>query len=362
MARRDRADPLTRREKGRLNGSVSGSAAGPVDNRRPRHRGRNHVDVRAEDVTDLDWYLDNVVVPSDIERRAVGPVRAWQGSWAALAHRLGVEADESPVGDAVRLALTQGFVLGRAQVRGSGVTDATLRRTIRHGDWTSCGHGSVAVVSRSDLDRVGEEHDQRRREHALQCAAAVQRKPGHLIAVASAAVVHGLPVLTLPSLPELATVATTSGRRHASHVRIAELGPDEVTDWFGAPTITADRTVVDLARSDARSGLMAADAALHEGVVGSEGITRSLQRSAGLFGVRRARDVLALASHLIESPLESLTHLALHDSGFPPPELQRKIRGFDGKAYRVARVTWTDVLHQWPATSSWLRALMASTR
>jgi hypothetical protein len=85
---------------------------------------------------------------------------------------------------------------------------------------------------------------------------------------------------------------------------------------------------------------MAADAALHEGVVGSGDIATSLQRSAGLFGVRRARDVLALASHLIESPLESLTHLALHDSGFPPPELQRKICGFNGNTYRVARVTW----------------------
>ena len=47
---------------------------------------------------DLDWFLDHVVVPSDIERRPVGPVRAWQGWWAAAAHRLSGEVDGSPLG------------------------------------------------------------------------------------------------------------------------------------------------------------------------------------------------------------------------------------------------------------------------
>jgi very-short-patch-repair endonuclease len=110
--------------------------------------------------------------------------------------------------------------------------------------------------------------------------------------------------------------------------------------------------------------------------------------------------VLGLADRLIESPLESLTHLALHDSGLPMPSPQQWLTGADGKryrvdflwpefrliveadgrgknsegerwrekkrdialeraGYRVVRVTWEDVVHNWPAVARWLRELMS---
>src|SRR5579875_4076772 len=94
---------------------------------------------------DPDWYLDHVVVPSDAARHRVGPVRAWQGSWAELAHRLGTDADVSPVGAATRVALNQGFVLTCRQARECGMSDAAVRRLVRHGRWTRCGHGTLAV-------------------------------------------------------------------------------------------------------------------------------------------------------------------------------------------------------------------------
>ena len=113
--------------------------------------------------------------------------------------------------------------------------------------------------------------------------------------------------------------------------------------------------------------------------------------------------MLELANALIESPLESLTHLALHDSGFPPPNPQTWLTGFDGKRYRVdfywpqyrlvleadgrgkyhheqlwdekkrelaltragyaiVRVRWADLGHGWPRVAQWLRELMARTR
>lgn len=94
-------------------------------------------------------------------------------------------------------------------------------------------------------------------------------------------------------------------------------------------------TVVDVACFDPRSGLMAADAAMHESLLDQRQVEIAVDRAAGRRGVRRAREVLDLASPLVESPLESLTHLALHDSGFPPPELQVWLNGADGKRYRV---------------------------
>ncbi|MGH8860210.1 MAG: endonuclease domain-containing protein, partial [Jatrophihabitantaceae bacterium] len=101
---------------------------------------------------------------------------------------------------------------------------------------------------------------------------------------------------------------------------------------------------------------------------------------------RQARDVLALATPFAESPLESLVRLALHDAGFPRPVLQAQIADYrvdflwpeqrlileaDRRekytgdelwrekrreqrlrrlGYRIARVTWSDVRHNWPQT------------
>ena len=45
-------------------------------------------------------------------------------------------------------------------------------------------------------------------------------------------------------------------------------------------------------------------------------------------GVRQARDIVALADARAESPLELITRLAMHDSKFPPPQLQVEIGGY----------------------------------
>jgi hypothetical protein len=287
-----------------------------------------------EDPTDLDWYIDNVVVPSGIERRPVGPVLAWQGLWAALANQLTQSAGDSPLARAITLAVAQGFVLTSAQLRRCGLPAATARRLVRRGEWTSCGHGTVAVVPAQRA--AANEYDQVRRAHALRTAAAALVRQRQVASTASAAILHGLPTFDVPNLPELnAGTSTTAGRLAAAHVRVTALRPDEIETWFGVPVTVVGRTIVDLARVDPRSGLMAADAALHEGLLRKADLDPFIDRSAGLPGIRRARQVLQLASHLIESPLESITHLALQDDGFPPPGLQKWVRGADGTRYRV---------------------------
>lgn len=156
------------------------------------------------------------------------------------------------------------------------------------------------------------------------------------------------------------------------------------------------RTVVDLARDDPRSGRMAADAALHEGLVTAPELLAVLDRSGGLPGVVTARAALAGSSALIESPLESLCHLAVVAGGLPAPLLQQWLVGADGRryrvdfywpehrlaleadgrvkydrdalwaekrrelaltraGYRVVRVVWRDIVDTWPQTRAWLR-------
>lgn len=156
--------------------------------------------------------------------------------------------------------------------------------------------------------------------------------------------------------------------------------------------------MVDLARHDRWAGLIAADAALREGMLTHTQLGVAAETAAGWPGVRQARAVLALASPLAESPLESITRLRLHDDGFPIPELQvdvpdpeldrvyrldlllraqRLAIEADGKDkytddelwrekkresrvrrltdYRTERVIWTDVARDWPATRIRLR-------
>jgi very-short-patch-repair endonuclease len=139
---------------------------------------------------------------------------------------------------------------------------------------------------------------------------------------------------------------------------------------------------------------MAADAALREDLVTREEIEQELLDAVGWPGVRQAREVLALADAFAESPLESITRLALHDDGFPAPRLQqwigrdrvdfywpeyRFVLEADGRAkYEAAanweekkreqrlracrdqvehvdRVIWSDVTRDWTSTSARLR-------
>lgn len=351
------------------------------------------------DADDLDWYIDNVVVPGDIERHPVGPVRQRQGHWRAIAHALRAQAPDCPIACAERLAATQGFVLSGAQAASCGVDDATKRRMVRHGRWTRAGAGMLAVVS----DGCGAEdgREAARCRHTLRAAAAAHKRPGHAIATASAAVTHGLPVLALPRLPELCTgTGRTFGRLETARVRFAQLDPVDLESWYGIPITTVARTVVEMSRFDPEGGLVATDAALHESVLSVRELNAALERCSGLSGIRRARAVLRLASASIESPLESLVHLRLAGSGFPPPELQFPVIGANGKRYRadfawpehrllleadgrlkytgdelwaeknrefalqragwrIVRVRWHDVGAGWPETAKVLTALFA---
>lgn len=152
---------------------------------------------------------------------------------------------------------------------------------------------------------------------------AVLLRPGQLGSGRSAAVLHGFPVFRVPDRPQVTTrQPQTLGRRPRTHVYSAGIAEREITSWYGAALTTASRTLVDLGRHDRRDAIMAADAALREGLVTRADIDGALARAVGWPYSRRAAAVLALADPRAESPLESLVRLVLHDDGFPRPELQ----------------------------------------
>ncbi|MDP9091390.1 MAG: endonuclease domain-containing protein [Actinomycetota bacterium] len=294
---------------------------------------------------DPDWFLDNVIVPAGWNRRAIGPALAWQGEWQADFNRILRTPGEAPLRRSLEQACRQGFVLTRTQARSLGMSDGTIRGLVGRGTWQRAAYGVLSVLASettggSGPDATGYEVRARldRRRHALAATASALVHPGQVPSGASAAILHGLPVRAVPHMPEATCTqgGATLGRRTQALVRGATLGPPDLTKWFGVSVTSIARTIVDVARHDDRSGLMAADAALRERLVSLAEILAVVAQSAGWPGIRRAREVLQLTSALAESPLESITRLALHDSGMPPPELQAVVADPElGKNYRV---------------------------
>ena len=224
-------------------------------------------------------------------------------------------------------------MLTRAQARGCGVSDPEVRRLLRRGTWTSCGHGTLAVIG----ERVESSYESARRSHAVRAAGAALRRRGHGVGFASAAVLHGLPVLSLPALPELVAAAgsVTTGRRSSAHVRHGASRPVEFTDWFGAPVTSVAQTVLDLARIDARSGLMAADAALHEGPArsGRAACSDRLGGAAARYPARPRGPRPRLTADRVPAGVDHPPRAARHR--LPAPKLQIWLRGADRHRYRV---------------------------
>jgi hypothetical protein len=312
-----------------------------------------------------------------------------------------LDCGNDPIG---RVARDQGFVLTAGQLWTAGWVEHDLKRERRRGKMWLPARGvacPIPIQTGADAFLLA------RRRHALRATAAVLTHRGHLIGARSAAIVHGLPTLSVPPDPELISprraqdpraVHPTTGRRTASAVRVSHLPESERTTWYGAPVLSAARTVTEIARTDRRAGLVTADAALFEGLVTADELTASIRRWGARRGVARAREVVSLARAGGESPLESLIRLALHDDGFPEPELQVVIhdpeRGrqyrvdlllreqgliietdgllkYDGPGgrdalrrekiretrlvalgYRVVRILWDDVVRYWPQTAA----------
>lgn len=345
---------------------------------------------------DPDWYLDHVLIHADPDRGGLieeGPAARWEAWW-----RDQVRAIDEQWPEFAAAARRQGLVVTTRQVAEAGADRHLVGKRVRAGIWSAPLRGVVALVGESEINSGNSRFLPDRRRHAIGSAAAALLNAGHAVSCTSAAILHGLPTLAVPARPVL---TVSPGRpTHRAGARTAALLPDEVTAWFGVPVTDIARTIVDSARHDRRNGLLAADAALHEELVTVELIEAALNSARSRRGIRQAREVLALAEPKAESPLETLTRLAIHDSGLPMPEPQveievpgrrrplrvdlmwpehRLILEVDGRekyrddalwdekrreralrrlGYTVERVVWDDIMRDWPATEALLRELL----
>jgi uncharacterized protein DUF559 len=119
-------------------------------------------------------------------------------------------------------------------------------------------------------------------------------------------------------------------RFHGLKVHHARLSPAHVTEHRGVRITTPERTVIDIARSRAfRSGVVAADAALRMKLCTEERLRATIETCRRWPGLVRARKVVAFANSRSGSPLESISRVAFHEYGLPPPILQAIIGGYE---------------------------------
>lgn len=159
--------------------------------------------------------------------------------------------------------------------------------------------------------------------------------PSTYFSHASAAVIHGPPLLTR-RLSDVVAVRTGGGHgavNRTLHARRASLAAEDVAEVEGLPVTSLARTVADLVRElPFPEAVMIADAGLAKGLDRDE----LLERTAKGRGCRMAERALLFADPRSESAGESLSRVRFHQLGPPAPDLQRNLYdargGFLGRA------------------------------
>lgn len=155
---------------------------------------------------------------------------------------------------------------------------------------------------------------------SLQCPRAV-------VSHFSAAVALGLPTFGSLDRPCLTVAAGTALRALAGvHLHRATLPPDDITGPGRIPVTTVPRTVMDVAREHGVvAGVVAADYALHHGLVDRNALAGAYELCARWPGRKAARMTLLLADGRSESVLESVSRMRMLGQGLTAPDLQAEI-------------------------------------
>lgn len=206
--------------------------------------------------------------------------------------------------------LPDGAVFHRASARSHGWTDAAISRAIRS--------GRLVQVRRGWLAQPGDDADR------IAAIAAVCAHRGSVISHRSAAIMHGSPIVGARSpVPELTVPPGRPVHRSGVRMHRASLHPRDTVVIDGVPATSLARTLIDLGRSRSTACAVAAiDEALHRHAVTYQELHEVLLRCWNWPGIRRAQRAVRLCDGRAESPLESVSRLAIGWLRLPPPELQ----------------------------------------
>lgn len=242
-------------------------------------------------------------------------------------------------------AVSQWGVFTSAQAAATGWSAAALTRAVGSGRLERLARGAYrTVLNRDEGTAELDEPDrpplggQAIAGHTVgadaavsaACAAALTIR-GAALSHSTAARLHGLPHRN--GAPACVTVRPhyTGDAEHV-HLHRATLSRAEHTRFGSLPVTSVARTVTDVAREQGVGwGVAAADAALRDGRATRADLERACSSCRGWPGSRTAQAAADLADPRAESPLESLSRLAIADWGLPRPELQVVLS--DGRSF-----------------------------
>ena len=163
-------------------------------------------------------------------------------------------------------------------------------------------------------------------------AVARRLPPGAAFSGSTAAWLHGLDVAPCDPIEVTIPDSVGGGRRAGTYVRRAALSAEDIVLRHGFPTTTALRTLVDLGgRDPLTEGVVAADLALHAGLVSIAEVNAYVAEHPRAKGIARLRSVVILAEPKAESAMETRLRMLLVLAGLPKPEVQVSIRDDDGR-------------------------------
>lgn len=215
-------------------------------------------------------------------------------------------------------------VVSKRDVLEIGMTYKQVRNRIQRGDWERLARGQY---TRTDEADSASRFDAERAEHARRAIAAQRNRPGSVISHRSAAILHGLPLVS--GIPEEVEInrrfSGWDGHDQGVHVHDVQLEPHHALIVDGVPITSLERTFFDVAACGfLPDALAVADAILRASPdLRLPAFIASLPK--GLRGIRTARRAAQHASGLRESPLESWSFADFIDWGIPLPACQAEI-------------------------------------
>jgi hypothetical protein len=228
------------------------------------------------------------------------------------------------------LAVSQGGVFTVGQAKASGWTHHAVLGEVESRAWKRLHPG--VLVDRAWLESL----DPVAQHLVLLRGRLMHRGQGWHAARRTAALVHGLPIIGRPpAVPQLVRdKSTRSLRGNVRHERIATL-PEHERGGVVVPVTSLARTVADIARDECfRNAVVVADGARRAGAT-TEELLHVATRCARWPGGPAIRPVALFADDRAETPLESISRVALHQLGLPAPELQVEIWDVDQFVARV---------------------------
>ncbi len=176
-----------------------------------------------------------------------------------------------------------------------------------------------------------------------RAVAAALRIPAGAVSHASAVALHGLPLLRIPTLPCLTLPPELRTREAALHVHRQPLASWQLDRNAEISLTSVVRSCLDLTREmGLDAGLVAADAAVHRRLCTVADLDAGYSALRGRAGLPSGRRLLELVNGSSESPLESISRLAMA-SALPAPRLQARLHALDGRFLARVDFYWPEL-------------------